>query len=120
MKKLLLAVLISLCFTVSAFSEETYKCVEFSPLKLKAKKSIYVFKANNTFTNEVNNDNTINYFDGEYEMYTALDGAGYIYLKDGAIMIWFMKDEDVLLGWKAEIKNKYEFDFFIIFGNKIN
>jgi len=97
---------------------ETYRGIEFSPLKSKIEKSVYTFNEDGTFFNEVNNDPTVSSFYGEYEMYTGYDGAGYIGIDYGAIMVWFMKDEDMILGWKAIISEKYNFNFLIIFGVK--
>ena len=89
---LAIAILFVSCFYANA---ESYKCVEFSILKAELKKTNYVFQDDYTFSLEVDNNKTINFFSGEYEMYTALDGAGYVNLENGAIMIWFMFDGDI-------------------------
>ena len=117
MKKTILVIFLLLLLMAVNLRAETYTVVEFSPLKLTMQKAEYSFYEDFTFLYwSVTPEKNLVTIYGEYEMLTFLDGAAYLDMVDGSSIFWFMKDEDILIGWRALIENKYDFNFYIILG----
>ncbi len=115
MKNLFLAILFILISVIA--SADTYNVVEFSPLKATTQKAEYKFNDEHIFLywSLTPDNNSVSIF-GEYRMFTYYDGAAYSELANGASLWWFMKDERIIIGWRASIENKYQFNFYIIYG----
>jgi len=115
MKKILLSLLILFSFCFVSYAD-TYSTVEFSPLKATIKNTEYTFKDGSVFYLCLTKEKDIITEWGEYTMFTGLDGAAYFDYKFGSSLLWFMKDGNIIIGWKAIIKDKYFFDFKIVYG----
>lgn len=106
-------------FYTDAYSEE-YSLYELSIFKADNLNSTISFISDNeTVLLCKDKRSSVAMFSGEYKMYTRHDGACFFEYRGGSSLMWFYKDEEILLGWRALIAEKFYFDFFILLGKII-